>query len=127
MKGAAQITATRTEYHEGPLPHPDILAGYDIICPGAADRILAMSEKQAAHRQSIEAKVIGINGRNSLAGIISGVVVSLAAIGCGTLLIYKGLNVQGFVLSGGSIVGLVSVFIYGTSSNRKERESRRNQ
>jgi len=33
------------DYHEGPLPSPLVLEKYDLIVPGAAERILAMAEK----------------------------------------------------------------------------------
>lgn len=39
---------------QGPLPPPDILSGYDAIVPGAAERILAMAEKQNDHRIEME-------------------------------------------------------------------------
>src|SRR6267378_2762497 len=35
----AQLTIT-SEHHAGPLPHPDILAKYDAVHPGAARMIL---------------------------------------------------------------------------------------
>lgn len=38
----------------GPLPHPSILAGYDQVVPGSAERILVMAEKQLDHRINTE-------------------------------------------------------------------------
>ena len=38
----------------GPIPPPEIISGYEAIIPGAADRILAMAEKQSQHRQEME-------------------------------------------------------------------------
>ena len=38
--------AIRSEF-SGPLPHPEILAKYEDILPGAATRILEMAEEQA--------------------------------------------------------------------------------
>ncbi len=37
---------TVTETHFGPIPHPQILARYDEILPGAAERILKMAKKK---------------------------------------------------------------------------------
>jgi uncharacterized membrane protein len=42
----------------GPLPHPEDLAKYEQVLPGAADRIIRMAEQQAAHRQNLERAVI---------------------------------------------------------------------
>ena len=37
----------------GPLPSPEILAGYESILPGAAERILRMAEKSQDNRHEI--------------------------------------------------------------------------
>ncbi len=37
----------------GPLPHPELLAGYEKASPGCAERIVEMAEKQA---RSIDAR-----------------------------------------------------------------------
>ena len=42
----------------GPLPHPDIMKGYDDIVPGAAERILKMAENQQNHRFKLEEKIV---------------------------------------------------------------------
>lgn len=36
----------------GPLPPPQVLAQYESILPGSANRILSMAEKQSEHRRS---------------------------------------------------------------------------
>lgn len=43
----------RSEF-SGPLPHPEILARYEEILPGAATRIFEMAEEQAIHRRYME-------------------------------------------------------------------------
>lgn len=64
-----------------PLPHPAELEGYEKILPGAADRIFAMVEKQAIHRQGLENKAIAAESRNSLLGIIAGLSIGVAGLG----------------------------------------------
>lgn len=44
--------------HSGPLPAPEDLAHYDVICPGAADRIISMAESNMDHRQTMERTLI---------------------------------------------------------------------
>jgi hypothetical protein fuD12_04726 len=36
------------------IPHPEIVEGYEKNCPGATDRILAMTENQLKSSQEIE-------------------------------------------------------------------------
>src|SRR5438874_4006878 len=52
------VAVERYSLHVGPLPSPEDLGKYDIICPGAANRILTLAEKQSAHRQELERTVV---------------------------------------------------------------------
>lgn len=47
-----QIISAKAESFEGPLPHPDILARYESILPGIADRIVRMAEAEQKARHS---------------------------------------------------------------------------
>lgn len=38
----------------GPIPPPDLLKGYEEVCPGAAQRIISMAEVQSEHRRALE-------------------------------------------------------------------------
>jgi uncharacterized membrane protein len=40
-------------YHSGPLPPPAIIAQYDEIVPGAAERIIQMAEKSQQQYHSL--------------------------------------------------------------------------
>ena len=54
--------------YSGPLPASNKFAGYDKTLPGAAERILVMTEKQAAHRHEADNKVIKITSRGQVYG-----------------------------------------------------------
>ena len=124
-----EIQITRRELmaaaYSGPIPPAEQLKQYEEICEGAADRILAMAETQSLHRQSIESSVIKSNTRNSLLGIIFAFILGLSTIWGGVFLAYNGLPWPGALLGSAGLIGLVSVFIYGTRSNREERNSKR--
>lgn len=113
-----------SEYrHSGPIPDPMTLEGYNNIVPGAADRIIKMAEEQSSHRRALELVAIKSRSRDSLLGIIFGFLLALATIFAGTYVILEGFIWGGTILGSAGLVGLVSVFIYGTSSSRKERTS----
>lgn len=124
-----KVQLTRTEVtaasYSGPIPPAEQLRQYEDIFEGAADRILAMAEKQATHRQALETSVIKSNNRNSLLGIICAFFLGLSTIGGGVFLAYNGLPWPGAILGSAGLIGLVSVFIYGTKSGREERASKR--
>jgi len=96
------------EAFQGPLPHPNILRGYQEILPDAADRIFKLTEKEFEHRHRMEDKaltgaidrdkrgqhyglaaaiitvffafILGLFGHDVLAGSIIAIVVALVAI-----------------------------------------------
>jgi uncharacterized membrane protein len=67
----------------GPLPPPEILKQYDIALPGGAERIMALAERQSAHRQELEKKVVDSNCRNERLGTILGFILVMTALGGG--------------------------------------------
>lgn len=120
---SAKMQVAVSEYvHSGPIPDPMTLEGYNRICPGAADRIITMAENQAKHRQEMEKIVIKSRSSDSRAGILCGFVIALATIISGAYVILNGYVWSGTILGSAGLVGIVSAFIYGTRSNRKERE-----
>ena len=63
-KRQIRLTAACQSF-SGPIPHPDILEHYEKIVPRAAERILAMAEEDAKHRQ-LENNALNLtaNGRS---------------------------------------------------------------
>src|SRR6266511_4862554 len=73
-----KLTASRTETYSGPLPHPQLLAHYERLVPGSAERMLARFEKQSDHRMYLEKKVIDSDARRADCGVGAGLIVTLA-------------------------------------------------
>lgn len=62
----ASIMASRVSFSSfsaGPLPVSSEFAGYEQTLPGAAERILAMAEKEQSHRHEIELKAVDLHSR----------------------------------------------------------------
>ncbi|MDR1205511.1 MAG: DUF2335 domain-containing protein [Peptococcaceae bacterium] len=105
--------------HSGPLPSPEILQGYESVLPGAADRIIAMAEKQAQHRQEIEKIAYRSESRNSFTGVVmAGAVVVLISVPA----ILSGNAVIAGLLGSAGLVGLAGAFIYGTRAQQKQKQ-----
>ena len=47
------VTEIRSVF-SGPMPPPDLLRQYEEIIPGSAERLLAMAEREARHRHTME-------------------------------------------------------------------------
>jgi len=121
-----QHLVSERAYFSGPLPPPTILKEYNSVLPGAAERIIAMAEEQGKHRRELEKKALSTDSCNSLLGIIFAFALGLSTIGCGTYCIVQGQQISGTIIGGVGLVGLVSVFIYGTRHRSKERKDKLN-
>lgn len=125
-KGSTQITITQQEF-SGPLPHPDILARYESVVPGAAQRIIRMAEVQQGHRiQSERRGLVGMIAR-TLLGQIFGLLIGLSGIGGAVYVAVKGPTIVGPLfgafLGGGTLYSLVKVFIVGSQQESIEPKS----
>ena len=115
------VRQEQTIAYSGPIPHPSDLAKYEQILPGAAERILAMAEKQSEHRQALESKVIESGIRKSERGLVFGLVIGVTALLVGGLCALLGKEIAASFIGGGGIVGLVSVFVVGSQQQKNER------
>ena len=113
--------------YSGPLPDPATFEAYDHTTPGAGERILAMAEKEQAHRHKMEALMTeayakdSVNERKEIQRsqwmawtLASGVVL------IGGFLVYAGHSVVGTLLTGGTLIGIVSAFL---EKNRHEKDN----
>lgn len=108
----ATVTAQRVEF-QGPLPPPDILIQYNNIQPGFAERIVAMAEKEQAHRHSLEGTVVSSSFKEAQRGQQYGLLIGVVAIIAGAVTAIAGAPVPGAIIGGGGVIGLVSVFVLG--------------
>ena len=113
--------------YSGPVPPPAILKQYNDLVPGSASQILEQARSQTEHRIALEKTVISSNIRRSNWGLVAGFVVAMTAICLGSFLVYLGHDAAGATIAGLATAGLVSAFIYGTTTQRQERKDRINQ
>lgn len=118
------IAERRLDYleHSGPLPHPEILDGYEKVLPGSADRILKMAEKQQDHRTSIENKLVNAENQSRLLGLGAGFLIAMFGLAGSVYLGSNGKTWASGILSGGTLAGLVTVFVKGSNNNNQEKE-----
>lgn len=119
-----QARVEYAEFFAGPLPSPRTLAEYEAVHPGLVERIISAWESQSEHRQELEHVVIKSDAFAQRVGAVSGPVIALAAIGVGAWLIYQGRDPAGVALIVTGLGGLVSVFIYGKRSQRRELDEK---
>jgi uncharacterized membrane protein len=109
------------EFFSGPLPHPDILAKFEKVVPGSAARIIKMAEDQSAHRRDLERTVIRGDDGRAWYGLWTGFALGMLGLGGSIALGLLGQPWLATFISGGTLSGLVGIFVYGTKTRQQER------
>lgn len=104
---------TTVQQYQGPIPDPQSFSQYNQILPGAADRILAMAEKEAAHRQNIDEKNVWVYAISVFLGQVLAFILGLVVMGGGVWIMLKGQSAWGYASIITGVGTLVSVFILG--------------
>ena len=112
------------QFRSAPLADARELAEYDEVVPGAADRIITMAEKQAAHRQGLEAFALKAEDSRSWGGLIVGGIVAVSFLVGAVVLGLKGQPVLGGILGTLDLGSIVGTFVFGTRSRRAERQGK---
>lgn len=122
------MLAMRAEFRSfsGPLPPPEVLARYSEVVPNGAERILAMAERQSAHRESLEAQVVGSNISSQRMGSAYAFIISIVAVAGGIWLIHDGKSVSGLTTILSDLVALAGVFVYSRRKQAAERVDKSN-
>jgi uncharacterized membrane protein len=82
---------------------------------------MVMAEKQSAHRESLEAKVVAGNVSSQARGSHYAFIICLVTIIGGFVLIGMGKNIYGISAVIGSLATLAAVFVVAKRDQRKER------
>lgn len=117
-----KVVAVELQFSE-PLPPPELLAAYERILPGAADRILRMAEEEGRHRRSLENRAVDADIEamrrqftEARLGQIFAFLIAVMFIASGTYLVtVKDNTAVGLLFGAVGLGGLVSTFIWGRS------------
>lgn len=108
----------------GPLPHPELLAGYERASPGSAERIIAMAEKQGDHRRAQEDRLLDANIASEKRGQLLAFLLATLVCGGGIYLLAIGKGISGLVALLAPLAGLIGIFIYTAREQRKQEPAR---
>ena len=110
--------------YETPLPPPGMMAQYERIMPGSADRIISMAEAQSSHRRELENRKLNSDIHNERLGQILAFVLALVGLVGGIWLTAIGKGLEGLTTFLATLAGLAAVFIYGRQSQTAERSNK---
>lgn len=103
----------------GPLPHPQDLSAYKDISPDFPDRIMAMAEREQAHRH----RRVGHDIAGKYLGLVFAFLIAALFVGFGWDLIRNGHSVAGTIFGGITLVWVVHAFFHGRSARRPRSKS----
>jgi len=104
--------------HSGPLPRPEDIALYNKHIPNGADRIMAMAEEQAKHRQLMESKLVDGHINQSGTGQKFALVIGITGMVTGAAVALMGHDWVGAGIAGTTVISLVYAFITGQRTQR---------
>lgn len=124
-----------SEHYEGAIPPPKIVEGYERICPGATDRILAMAENDLKHKHELEImeqknimecrlKVLENDAYGFKKGQNLGFIIMLTALLGGFFLVYTNHEAGGYSTVVGVILFHFLSVMYRKNINKKPEEKK---
>lgn len=116
------VRSAAFQYFSGPLPPPEILSQYKEAFPDCPERIVAMAERQSAHRQSQEKIELAASISLAKTGQIIGAILAGIIILGGIVLVAMDKNAQGFALIVGAAVAFGGAFIYDRVKEQEEQK-----
>jgi uncharacterized membrane protein len=124
-KRKAELTAKLTAQirYSGPLPAPELFRQYDEVLPGAAERILKMAEREAAHRHEMEQMGVYGSLRQIGRGQTFALIVFLGAIVAGVVIALSGAPWPGSLLSAASAVAVAFLRLFPRSTAKSDNEN----
>jgi uncharacterized membrane protein len=130
---AEEVFEETVEHHQGPMPHPRLLAEYEKAHPGLALEMWGAVKGEMAHRHAMESRALEAEildrqeeRRAERRGADYALYIVLfaisAAAGCAAIG-GTAAGVIGAVVGGGSLLSLVTAFIQGRRLARREASS----
>lgn len=107
----------------GPIPPPEIFAGYDKALPNGADRVMKMAEREQEHRHKMEDTIVRKESFEKRAGLIFAFFLAISAMGTASyLLIFTGKSWPGLTMFIVQFVGLAGAFLGAQILKRSDKD-----
>ncbi|MDE5878155.1 MAG: DUF2335 domain-containing protein [Muribaculaceae bacterium] len=112
------FSASKTEISTGPIPHPDLLKGYNDVIPNGAERIMRMAEKEQENRFLERKEIRETNKKIAFdkleylrRGQLMGFGLALIMLGLATLFVFTGHEGIAYMVFSVGAVSLVGLFL----------------
>ena len=126
-KASAIVEIKSQSFFQGPLPPPELLAKYEAISSGLADRITAMAEENGKHRRRMEWRMLTLSVVSNFSGQVFAFVVVITGIFAGVYLLTKDKPVSGLISMIVSLAPVAYRFIHFDKRSRKTKGDKEEQ
>lgn len=104
------------------MPTAEILASYNAVVPGAAERVVAMFEREQAHRHRWEERALRVHQVSSLLGQVLGFFVAVAIFGSATVIGLSGnANIAAFIWVFGMAIVTMAALVWWYAKSLGQR------
>jgi uncharacterized membrane protein len=110
---AQMVSLVSAERFSGPIAHPRHLREYEEICPGAADRIISMAEKNLEHAQILQTQAMASDIADVKAGRAYGFWALMAIIIAASWSAFNGQEGIALAFLGAGALGVIGQLIQG--------------
>jgi uncharacterized membrane protein len=119
-EGVQETVVFELEGYRGPVPHPDLLKGFEEAVPNGAHRVLAMSEKEQTHRHQMDRAELRASVATHVLGQLLAFVLALLIIAAGAYLIHEDKDVAGYATLLTGAAGLIGTVVVNVRRGRSE-------
>ena len=105
------LSAVQTEITSGPLPHPELLKGYDEVIPNGADRIMKMAEKEQSERLARQELSLKASVKSKNRGQIMAFALAILILAIFVAMVYAGHSSSAYVIVGAGCLSIVGLFL----------------
>lgn len=109
-KDAKQKLTMSLSMYSGPIPHPDILKGYDSMYPGAAKKMIDNGLEESSHRRMLETKRQRRRGRLAYAVLATLIMFTMLFLYFSYSLLMNGHEIVGTIFGAGDFIVFIGTF-----------------
>lgn len=117
QKHTTNVSMVSQEF-SGPLPPPAVLDDYNRVVPSAAEKIIAMAEKEQEHRIKAEQMMIEGEIKQAKRGQIMGFIIALLLTATAIYLAVIGLTSLSAIIFSVTLIGVATIFVLNKKPRR---------
>lgn len=104
------------EMYRGPIPHPNILEGYEKINPGSAEKIINNGIGESEHRREMENKMLKQHSKEFSTKYYLAFILCVLFLLASFYLILEDHVITGSIFAGTSFLVIIGTFLGNTSN-----------